>query len=128
MLKVAIYKGFGVNKIPKRFQDKVKDFSLEGRIALAEEISKVEVYDGLLPLSEEILENYYKQGKDVIHVVTDKGEQLVCLESKCDCYIISVVEVDTEKPWRIGLYDGSEGIEYFDGLTVVNKEHNMCNW
>lgn len=128
MVKVAIFTGFGTNKIPKRFSDSVRDLSLVSRIKLAEEISNVELYEGPLPISEEVIESEYKAGKDVIHAFNKGEEVLVCLESKCNCYIIKVVEVDTSKPWRISDYDGGEGIEYFGGLTVINEEYNMCNW
>lgn len=128
MVKVAIYKGFGCNKIPKRFKGSISDFSIESRVKLAEELLKIKVYEGPLPLSEEIVNEEFKKGNDIIHVVTKGREEFVCLESKCDCYIIDVVEVDTSKPWRLSDYDGSEGIEYFDGVQVVNEKYNMCNW
>lgn len=36
----------------------------------------------------------------------------------------SIVEVDTNRPWTIGEYDGAEYIEYLDKNKLVDKELN----
>lgn len=41
---------------------------------------------------------------------------------------MKIVDVDTSKPWKIGEYDGAEGIEYFNEPEILDKETNYARW
>ena len=60
-------------------------------------------------------------GGDVIYVKD--------LESNyCMVYMMKIEDVDTSKIWRIEEYDGAEGIEYFNGVKITDKELNLGEW
>ena len=126
-MKIAIFPGFGSNAVPEWLM-KPKYGSLDWRFELAEKIMELkdthEVGVAITYEERQDLESgkikYFKQGNDFLF--NDTSEIVSVLVN------IRVEDIDIGSPWRITEYDGSEGIEYFEGVKVVNDKYNMCDW
>lgn len=134
-MKIAIYPNHGSSYIPPFITKQLsgKDW-IHNRIELANIIGRLE------PTHEEITQeiydlysshkpnelnfcDYIKDSKDP-NVIFVKD-----LESQYGyVYRIKVVDVDTSKIWRIGEYDGAEGIEYFNNPEIIDKDLNYGTW
>lgn len=114
-MKIAIFNSFGADFYPDKVKDKIKNKSL-------------------IDIRTKTLVDFIEKEKDLI-VPTDK---INLKEGECirygnslyvqgDLYLskITIVNVDTSRPWTISEYDGSEYIEYLD-YDIIDKNTNFC--
>lgn len=126
-MKIAIFPGYGSNNIPDFLIDAVNRQERNYRIVLAEEIEKLsdtheEITDELfVAFRDGKLDIPYIKANDHIYFMSSAGYTEMIDE-------IALVDIDKDKPWRINDYDGAEGIEYFNGIKVVDEDTGECEW
>lgn len=122
-MKIAIFDSFGGDYLPKVVQEKVNEIGRWDRQMFAEELDK-------LPYTHEVLTQ--ESFKDDTDYLREKGSnKIYCISNEYGHRMtssVSIVDIDTSKPWRIHIYDGAESIEYFNGVTVKNSETNESEW
>jgi hypothetical protein len=61
--------------------------------------------------------------KVICYPGTDKNSKTYLFKE--DNVILSIVDVDTSRPWCIEKYDGSEYVQYLD-YDIIDKKINFC--
>lgn len=127
-MKIALFTNYGGNHIPNFIKERVKNNKSHYRVALVEELTK------LKPNCDKYTqENYddFSSNKEQTYLWDGKSNYIYCrCDNASEYYLISKIEfidLDTDKPWRIKNYDGVESIEYFKGLSILNKL-NEAEW
>lgn len=124
LVKVIIKSGYS-----GCFPDYLNQFKMNNDIASRVDentIARVEV-DAIPVKSGQIDTDCFKEDKNKL-LVTERDVYV----GWCSDYLMGggivtfrIVEVDTSKRWTIDTYDNSEGIEYLDDYTLVDKALNF---
>lgn len=122
-MKIALFTGFGINKFPSFL--KVEGVGIEKRVNLAKEISKLPIMHNEPTFDDR---RDLEQGKVKYFHYLIKGEEGFIFNERHELFNISIVDIDTSKPWKIVDYDGAESIEYFEGVKVLDEKYNLCEW
>lgn len=119
-MKIAIFPNHGGCGLPKFISDKLEDDGRLWRVKLSE------ILDKLPKTHEKITRDVYDNLKEESYI---KDDEVIFVKKK-DYYTvqIKILEIDTSRPWRIYEYDGAEGVEYFNGVKIIDKETNMSEW
>lgn len=125
-VKIAINPTYGCLMIPSQFIDKINNECKNFRVTLAECIGELQDThkeidtDTYVNFKNQKTEWYIKAGNDFYFKDLEEGFNVV--------YNLEIVEIDTNKKWKITEYDGAEGVVYFNEPKVMDEELNMCEW
>lgn len=121
--RVVITSNYNDFKIPSMFEEEIKvilkEFSRNTRIVLAELMDNLEInyndeISDPVDLMNKLRVDYLRYGNDFYFKVSD-----------FDCLELSIVEVDSSRPWFIRYYDGLESIIYLDDYKLIDEELNL---
>lgn len=105
MLKVLIFPSYGNNKTSIELED------LMNKYPFPENRYNSEIIDFIEKTYPSI--EYYPS--------------LYTTNYQIDNKLISITEVDDNRPWKIEDYDGSEYIQYLD-YNIIDKKSNYCDY
>jgi hypothetical protein len=74
-------------------------------------------------INADVLEHKNIEVKVVCYPGADKNSRTYLFKE--DNVILSIVDVDTSRPWGIETYDGSEYVQYLD-FSYIDKSINFC--
>lgn len=121
--RVVITSNYNDFKIPSMFEEEIKvilkESSRNTRIVLAELMDNLEInyndeFSDPVDLMNKLSLDYLRNDNDFYFKVSD----FQCLE-------LSIVEVDSSRPWVIKCYDGLESIIYLDDYKLIDEELNL---
>lgn len=121
--RIVISSAYNDLEIPSMFEEKLNEIKKNAnrniRIILAELI------DGL-PV------NYDASSTKVVEVMNELGTDYLRYDdtfyfrtSIYDWVELSIVEIDTSRPWILKNYDGLESVTYIDDFKVIDEELNL---
>ena len=125
-MKIALFTNYGGNHIPNFIKEAVKNNKSHYRLALVEELTKLE------PNCDKYDQATYDKfiaNKNQKYLWSGNSNYMYC-RSDNDYVLISKIEfidIDITRPWRIVDNDGVEFIEYFNGINILN-ELNEAQW
>ena len=122
-MKVILMTGYGVGYLPKEL----------GHIDFSNFLWRIdkEIIEKLENLNWFVLDNSYKKDgryyKYTYNNDYNKGVKYLFPnpDSPNNYTSVSIVEVDTSRPWIVEEYDGSESIRYIDEFFCVSEEANF---
>jgi hypothetical protein len=130
-INVLIFTGYGASCLNKKVRKLLIDENLcfpYNRIISEDKLKQIQLS------AQNVLDDF---SKDDIN-----KNQIIRLIEHCDkldrefyyyntstnvIELISIVEVDTSRPWKIENYDGAEYIQYLD-YEVKHKDINYCDY
>jgi len=134
-MKIAIYPNYGSIYVPLFIKNQLLTKTwIQQRIEIAT------IVENLKSTHEEITQEIYdlfvthnsNEVNALSYLKSSKNNGLIYVkESELkygQTYMIQIVDVDTTKIWKIGEYDGAEGIEYFSEPKIIDKSLNLGEW
>jgi len=142
-MKVLLFTGYGESAYTKRMLEAAK--SQTGRLAdrtgkVVEIVEQAEVIKVNRENESDIFEELKNRLKKDTELIL--GVEFSSLNEEDRKFIryyiwdpdiewvveMTIIDVDTSKPWRITDYDGAESIEYFQGVKILDQETNYAEW
>lgn len=134
-MKIAIFPEYGGIYIPSFLAKQIlSDYWIHQRVELANIIEQLEpthhkitqkVYDEYAHSICSELQFYdYIKGNDKPNIIYVKDTESI----PSYVYKIEIIDVDTNKIWKLDTYDGAEGIEYYNKPKIRDKELNYAEW
>lgn len=121
--RIAISSGYGGFSVPDVLKDeyeKRQEASARNpRLILAEMLEEfkencTESYPDAITAMNAIGSDYIRCGNDFYF----RSSELGCIE-------LSIIEVDSSRPWTMKCYDGLESIAYLDDFILIDDELNL---
>ena len=128
-IKVAIFPDKGFNLCSDWIMEKASKYKNENfRVALAKSLSELEVN---AKENDNYIEHIHKlKNKKVNYIKSEIDLNTILLldEWRDIPFRVTIVDVDTSKPWRINNDNDEESIEHFKGFDFIDERINMCKW
>lgn len=121
--RVVITNDYNDFNIPSMFEEELKVIlkasSRNTRVVLAELMDSLEInYNDEFSDPLDLMD---KLGVDYLRI----GNDFYFKEFDFNCLGLSIVEVDSSRPWFIKYYDGLESIVYLEDYKLIDKELNL---
>lgn len=121
--RIVISSAYNDLEIPSMFEEKLNEIKKNAnrniRIILAELIDGLPVnYDAS---STKVVEVMNELGTDYLR----NNDTFYFRTSIYDWVELSIVEIDTSRPWILKNYDGLESVTYIDDFKVIDEELNL---